>query len=108
MKINYYHFHIYYNPTQINEAMQVTRKLAELFQVPIGRHWDKPVGPHPIGSCQVSVPTELFGEICSWLILNREGFDFFIHPDTGNDLLDHTEHAMWLGKSYPLKTEIFT
>jgi aromatic ring-cleaving dioxygenase len=31
----------------------------------------------------------------------------FIHPEGENDLLDHRDHIMWIGKSYELKLDIF-
>ena len=32
----------------------------------------------------------------------------FIHPNTGQDLEDHRDRAVWIGKSVPLMLDIFT
>lgn len=105
MEITGYHAHLYYKAHNLEEARGLTEKIREKFDLPIGRLHEKPVGPHPEWSCQVSVPTDRFGELVPWLALNRGSIDFFIHPITGDDLLDHTKYVMWLGNSYKLKTE---
>lgn len=107
MIIRQYHFHLYYDFSDIEKARFLANTISKNFEVPIGTVWDRPVGPHPIGSCQVTVSNDLFYEILSWILINRDGIDFFIHPVTGNDLLDHTDYAIWIGKSYPLKLSIF-
>lgn len=106
-KIQEYHAHLYYEVSDIEKAQAVVNKIKQSFDIPVGRVWDKPVGPHPIGSCQITVSNEAFGEFIPWLLENREGFDVFIHAVTGNDLADHTEYVMWIGKSYTLNTEMF-
>jgi DOPA 4,5-dioxygenase len=30
-----------------------------------------------------------------------------MHPETGDDLLDHTEHAIWMGAMRPLNLGMF-
>ncbi len=110
MKINNYHFHLYYplEEAEIAKATKILNKLAQ--QRPgqaIGRIWDKPVGPHPIGSCQVTVERKDFSELMEWFMVNREDLSLFIHPDTGDDLADHTQHTIWLGHEFELKTDQF-
>ncbi len=105
MKITGYHAHLYYQKENLEEARSLRNKIGEVFKLPLGRLHEKPVGPHPQWSCQVSVPPERFGELIPWLAFNRGSIDFFIHPVTGQDLLDHTQYVMWLGKSYCLNLE---
>ena len=110
MTIKNYHFHLYYSltPDQIEKATAILNKLnQQKTDMPIGRIWEKPVGPHTIGSCQVTVERSRFQEMIEWFLANREGLSLFIHPDTGDDLKDHTEHVMWMGKEHPLKTDQF-
>lgn len=108
MHINNFHFHLYYPFEKINEATEVLNKLREeKVGIPIGRIWDRPVGPHPIGSCQVTVEADQYYEMIQWFLINRNGFSLFIHPDTGDDLADHTDYVMWMGKEHPLKIEQF-
>ena len=73
----------------------------------IGRFHEKPVGPHPMWSYQILFPMPLFPDVAGWLALNRDGLDVFLHPNTGNDLADHRDHAMWIGRSYELDLSIF-
>ena len=47
------------------------------------------------------------GEVLPWLALNRKGLVVFLHPDTGDDLADHSEHAIWMGAIRPLDLSIF-
>jgi DOPA 4,5-dioxygenase len=42
-----------------------------------------------------------------WLSLNRQGLVVLIHPLTGDDLADHTEHAIWMGAVRPLDVGMF-
>lgn len=110
MNIKNYHFHLYYelNDLEIEKATSILQKLrTEKEEMPIGRIWEKPVGPHPIGSCQVTVKNEHFREMIEWFLKNRKGLSLFIHPNTGNDLADHTEHTIWLGHEFTLKTDLF-
>jgi aromatic ring-cleaving dioxygenase len=38
-------------------------------------------------------------------MLNRGPLDVLVHPETGDDLADHRDHAMWLGDRLPLRLE---
>jgi aromatic ring-cleaving dioxygenase len=40
-------------------------------------------------------------------MLNRDGLVVLVHPETGNDLIDHTTHAAWLGPPLPLRLGVF-
>jgi DOPA 4,5-dioxygenase len=40
-------------------------------------------------------------------MLNRDGLDVLLHPETGDDPLDHTVYAAWLGDKLPLRMEAF-
>jgi len=42
-----------------------------------------------------------------WLMLNRDGLTVLLHPETGDDLTDHTAHAAWFGAVLPLRVEMF-
>ena len=67
------------------------------FGVELGRWHDKPIGPHPCGSYQVAFAPALFGALVPWLALNRRGLVILVHPETGDAVADHTDHALWLG-----------
>ncbi|MBH48338.1 MAG: 4,5-dioxygenase [Halobacteriovorax sp.] len=102
-----YHFHLYFDESQISTATSMAQQLADIFSVQVGRVWDRPVGPHPVNSCQITVPKDKFESIVSWLMVNRQGLDVFVHPEGENDLIDHRDHIMWIGKSYEIDLSIF-
>ncbi len=106
-KFKNYHAHIYFTPDQLERAESLVNKIKENFDLEIGRVWNKPVGPHPVGSCQITVPNEAFAQFIPWLMREREGLDIFLHPNSGDDLADHTRYAAWLGKSYALNIGMF-
>jgi DOPA 4,5-dioxygenase len=107
MEITDYHFHLYYDFKDIENASVLREKMIKTFHLEAGRLWDRPVGPHPIGSCQLSVAPHQFYEVMKWVLENRNGVDLFIHPNTGNALVDHSEHVIWIGKSYELNLSLF-
>jgi aromatic ring-cleaving dioxygenase len=103
-----YHAHVYYDPDSRERAARVRDGLSNAFTVRLGRWHDKAVGPHPKGMYQVAFSVDEFARVVPWLMLNREGLDVLVHPESGDDLTDHTSHAMWLGDKLTLNTEIFT
>ena len=34
-----------------------------------------------------------------------DGLDVLVHPETGDDVADHTDHAIWLGARLPLDVD---
>jgi aromatic ring-cleaving dioxygenase len=103
-----FHAHIYFNPDQVEQAKTLGAAAHEKFGVPEGHYHLRPVGPHPRGSCQLTVPADQFGDVAQWLVLNRGALTIFAHANTGDDLADHTRHVIWFGKSEELSLEIFS
>ena len=102
-----FHAHIYFDPDEIEKARALGDEAHRRFRIPVGHYHLRPVGPHPRGSCQLTVPPEQFGEVAQWLVLNRGGLTIFAHASTGEDLADHTEHVIWFGPSEKLDLSIF-
>lgn len=105
--MDYFHAHIYYDETTIEEAKKLVEKAQSLDYVEVGRMHERPVGPHPMWSCQLLCKTSDIGRLIPWLMLNRDELVIFIHPVSGNDLDDHTKHIMFLGDPVKLNTEMF-
>ena len=105
--IQNFHAHIYFNPDELEAARELGTEAGERFGVPVGHYHLRPVGPHPRGSCQLTVAPELFGEFAQWLVLNRGGLTIFAHATTGDDVADHTHNVIWFGPSEPLDLSIF-
>ncbi|MGB2924352.1 MAG: DOPA 4,5-dioxygenase family protein [Limnothrix sp.] len=102
-----YHAHVYFDAASFQEAQKFCLEAGKEFQVAVGTLHQRPVGPHPYWSCQISFGTEQFDEIIAWLNKYRNGLDILVHGLTGDDLKDHTEHASWLGKASALNLKMF-
>ena len=102
-----FHAHIYYDPDQVDKARALGDAAHSRFGVPVGHYHLGPVGPHPRGSVQLTVPPQQFGEFAQWLVLNRGELTIFAHANTGEDLADHTRHVIWFGPSETLDLSIF-
>jgi aromatic ring-cleaving dioxygenase len=102
-----FHAHIYFNPDELPVAQALASEAQTLFGVAVGHFHLRPVGPHPRGSCQLTVATKQFGAFAAWAALNRRGLTIFAHAETGEDLADHTAHVIWFGSSEPLNLALF-
>jgi len=107
MSIKAYHAHVYFDDDTFDQAKALCEAAASTFGIKMGRLHRGPVGPHPRGSCQLSVPLKKGGEIFPWLMENRNGLTVFAHGLSGDDYQDHTDYVMWLGESEELKPEVF-
>jgi aromatic ring-cleaving dioxygenase len=101
--ITEYHAHVYYDAATRQQAEKLCKAAGDTFGVKVGRMHDNPVGPHPRGSCQLTVKNEQLAQVLPWLVLNRGNLTVFAHAQTGNALKDHTAHVIWLGPSETLK-----
>lgn len=97
-----YHAHVYYDPKSREVAARVREGLAARFEVQLGSWHDKPVGPHPKSMYQVVFAPEQFARVVPWLMLNREGLDILVHPETDDAVADHLDRCLWLGKKLKL------
>jgi len=102
--ISGWHAHVYFDAASRDAAWAMRETVqAELAgRVQIGRFHEKPVGPHPMWSFQVAFDANEFAAVVGWLALNHGALDVFVHPNTDDELRDHRDCAIWLGKSYPL------
>ena len=57
--ITSYHAHVYYDAAEREKARRLCEAARAAFGVTVGRMHDGPVGPHPRGSCQLSVATDI-------------------------------------------------
>lgn len=104
-EIKGFHAHVYFDSTTRDVAARVRDGLAERFDVELGRWHEKPVGPHPQWMYQVKFSPAEFGKLVPWLMLNHEGLAVLIHPETGEDVGDHTDRALWLGEKLALNID---
>ena len=105
--ITHWHAHVYYAAETLALAVQVCEQAVADLPVEQGRMHQKPVGPHPCWSCQLSFAPGDLGQVLTWLTLHRQGLTVFVHPNTGNDLIDHRDRPVWLGASVTLNLGMF-
>jgi DOPA 4,5-dioxygenase len=106
-EIQNFHAHIYFDPGELGAAQALGSAARDRFGVPVGHYHVRPVGPHPRGSCQLTVLPEIFGDFAQWMVLNRGDLTIFSHATTGDDLADHTRNVIWFGQSERLDLSIF-
>lgn len=102
-----YHSHVYFDAGTMDQARELCEAAARQFDLSMGRMHQRPIGPHPDWSCQLSYSAGLLNEVLPWLAVHRNGLIVFTHPMTGDDLRDHRDYAIWLGAVRPLNLKIF-
>ena len=102
--IDSWHAHVYFDASSRDAAQALRETIARELagRVELGRFHEKPVGPHPAWSYQLAFAAANFAAVVGWLALNHGALDVFMHPNTGDELRDHRDSALWLGKSYTL------
>ena len=96
-EVETFHAHVYFDAGSIEQARKLCSDCRDRFGVLMGRVHERPVGPHPDWSCQLTIKVAELGPVLTWLAMNRNGLVIFCHPSTGDALKDHTDHAIWLG-----------
>ncbi|MGH7046271.1 MAG: DOPA 4,5-dioxygenase family protein [Stellaceae bacterium] len=105
-RIDGWHAHIYYDPATREKAERLRQGIGERFAARLGSWHDEPVGPHPVSMYQVAFAGSEFPLLVPWMMLNRDGLDILVHPQSGDSIADHTRFAMWLGQPMPLRLEV--
>ena len=102
--ITSWHAHVYFDAESRDAARAFRDAVGAQFgeRVALGRFHERPVGPHPQWSYQIAFAPEQFAEVAGWLALNHGALDVFMHPNTGDQLRDHRDSAVWIGRSYAL------
>jgi aromatic ring-cleaving dioxygenase len=108
-RIASWHAHVYFDAASRDAAWAlretIERELAG--RMTMGRFHERPVGPHPMWSYQMSVAGADFSHVVGWLALNHAALDVFVHPNTDDELRDHRDSAVWVGKSHVLNLGCF-
>ena len=106
LEVDGYHAHVHYDEASRADAAAVRETLDARFAVRLGRWRDEPVGPHPEPMYQVAFAADQFDRVVPWLMLNRRGLTVLVHPETGQDLEDHRDRALWMGRVLELKLDV--
>ena len=108
--IDSWHAHVYFGASSVDaaRALRETIETELAGRIDLGRFHERPVGPHPMWSYQLAITAVEFPYVVSWLALNHGALDVFIHPNTGDELRDHRDCALWLGRSHVLNLAALT
>ena len=103
-RITSWHAHVYFDAGSRDDAWRFRDVVIAQFGVAVemGRFHERPVGPHPQWSYQIAFAPAQFTDVLGWLALNHGALDVFVHPNTDDELRDHRDCAIWLGRNYPL------
>ncbi|MBT5435207.1 MAG: DOPA 4,5-dioxygenase family protein [Alphaproteobacteria bacterium] len=96
--IHGYHAHINFDLEVRDTAVALREEIGKQFDVILGRVWDKPIGPHLKSMFQVAFGPNEFSKFVPWLMVNHQGLAIFIHPETGDEVADHRDNAMWINE----------
>lgn len=114
--VQYWDFHVYYDDATRSESNSLRTKLLEDFEsyakegaiIVKKLPTEKAIGPHYDLFWEADIArVDVFAKVLSWFVQHHGNLSVLIHPQTGNDLMDHTKHALWLGEKKRLKTEVF-
>src|SRR5437660_964706 len=99
-----WHAHVYFDAESRDAAWALRETISSALSegVVLGRFHEKPVGPHPMWSYQLAFGGAEFAHVIGWLALNHGALDVFVHPNTGDELRDHRDSALWIGQSHRL------
>lgn len=119
--IKSYDFHTYWREGDAAEkqfAKDFREKVSQEFAAEIEagdlrvhKFWDRPVGPHPIHMWELDTADKydaaLFVRVLNFYQANHGDLSVLIHPSTpAGDFIDHTKHALWLGRQQDLVLSI--
>ena len=103
-RIQSWHAHVYFDAASRDSAWALREVVTAQFgdRVEMGRFHEREVGPHPRWSYQIAFAPAQFSDVVGWLALNHGALDVFVHPNTDDELRDHRDSALWLGRAHPL------
>ena len=105
-EIKDWHAHVYFDAASRDAAWALRERIEKTFPIEMGRFHEKPVGPHPCFSYQVLFQPDQLAPLLSWLALNRGDLTVLVHPNTGQQLADHRDRAIWLGRQETLDLSV--
>jgi DOPA 4,5-dioxygenase len=98
-----YHAHVYFTSATVASAERLlARAMGAAPGTRLHRFVPRPEGPHLKPMFELRFTEAELGPLVAWLMLHRRGHSVLVHPCTGDDPLDHFEHALWLGAPVPL------
>ena len=102
-----FHVHIYFEPSALENARLLADRAEQTRLFTFVKLHEQAIGPHPTGMIEGHFNEPSYVPVLNWLEGNRGAFSVLIHHDTGNDFIDHTAGARWLGEEMPLDFNFF-
>ncbi|MFT4198713.1 MAG: DOPA 4,5-dioxygenase family protein [Pseudoxanthomonas sp.] len=92
-----YHSHIYFTAQTRHIAERLNEELQDRFKIWDYRWLDAANALHPQPMFRFAILKEDFQRYVEWIVRAREGLTVLVHPITGDDYIDHTYLAIWIG-----------
>jgi DOPA 4,5-dioxygenase len=105
-----YHAHIYFRDEEVDAATALHGR-AEAALGTVATVWPmrkRCVGPHARPMFEIEFPHAARAQVLAWVEAHHGGFSVLLHPETGDELSDHRDHAVWLGAQLPLDLSILS
>ena len=109
--ISGYHVHVYFHDAKSKAKASLLREeMQQRFQIKISRLFEEADknDPHQRPMFFARFSAREFADVVPWVMLNQNGLNVFIHPQTGDDLADHRDYPMWLGSVLPINLDGWT
>lgn len=102
-----FHAHIYFDESTQSKAEVFHKKIQQNpAQSAVSPMRFELRGPHPKWMFTVNFSIAKFMSMIEFMQENRDGLSILIHPLSGNEVLDHTEYAMFLGQKEHLNLAV--
>lgn len=104
-----YHAHVYFRPGE-EPLIEALHARAEGELAGMATVWPiryRPVGPHPLPMFEIEFADAHREPVLAWVTAHHGDRSVLLHPETGNDRVDHSEHARWLGERLELNLGMF-
>lgn len=108
MTISEFHCHVYYHSHNRDSANSLREAVLQLAggRLQVSTLSDGTRGPHVMPMFGIHFKPQDLPEVLGFLMKNHGPHSVLLHPETGNELLDHTHHAFWLGEKMPLNLAV--
>lgn len=104
-----YHAHVYFDESSQAKAEAFHLKMQQNHnQTAVSPLRFELRGPHPKWMFTVNFNIEKFMSMIEFMQKHRDGLSILIHPLSGNEVLDHTGYAMFLGQKEDLNLAVLT
>lgn len=95
-----FHAHVYFDRDSRDSAIALQGAFTKFAPVGVRVYppIDRPIGPHPTPMFEIDFNHAHFHAVVTWLMLNHGEHSVLVHPITGDDMKDHFEFPIWIGK----------